>query len=213
MAEFTIYPEFDGTLRALTWDGTSMQNAHDRLRAGDDNLQEHTTNGTLEASYTLIDNSGEGYGFIYRPYLKFDTSVLSGEEPVSVDLVLTTQDVNNAPHGQYVVAFNPTTTTQPVGTDEYDNYGSTSFAYYSITSIADTEYTISLNQGGIDEVDPSGDTFYGIRHWRDFTDSCPTVDTGTDNDYYASEQAGTDKDPHLVVTTADGGGTGFMAMF
>jgi hypothetical protein len=213
MAEFTIYPDGDGYLQSFEYAGTSTSDAFSSARSGV-NMSENYTNALMQVKCTMLTfTAPDYYCYLLRSYMIFDTSVLGGEAVASVDLVLTSNNANNAPYNHYVVAFNPTTQTAPVGTDEWGNFGGTSFASFAVSGTPDTVYTASLSQDGIDEVDPNGDTFYGILDSNDFNNTNPNADYYHDMDYYASEETGTTRDPHLVVVTGGGGGTGFLAMF
>lgn len=213
MPVFTIYPDADGTLASLSYNQQpTLSAAIAEAFAGTWNVQEYQTRAYDKIQYTSLDSGGEYYVIFQRIYYIFDTSILGGASVSEGSLFVYRQGVNNPPHTIQVTAFNPTTTTQPVGVDEWGNFGSTVFASQSVPN-SGGYYEWSLNASGLAEIDPTGDTFFSLRNSDDVSGYYDTSgDYFRDSQWYATEETGTTKDPYLEVVTS-GGGTGFLAMF
>jgi len=213
MAVFTIYPDADGSLQSLSYNTQpTLYAAIAEAYAGTWSVTEYQTRAYDTINYQSFNASGEYYVALERIYYIFDTSILGGASVSEASLFVYRRSVNNPTHTIQVTAFNPTTTTQPVGTDEWGNFGSTVLASQTVPN-SGGYYEWSLNANGLAEIDPSGDTFFGLRNSDDVSGYFDTSgDYFRDSTWFATEETGTTKDPYLEVVTASGG-TGFFSMF
>lgn len=166
------------------------------------------TPSTTSDFFTVGDDFSGSYYYIYRGYLTFDTSSLSGETITGVTLKLyCTSKYENNTTINYVVA-NGQASYNGLFNHDYQDLGSLSFGSIAYAGITVSAYnSIVLDANGIAEVDPDGITYYGLRNYGDFNDSAPA---GQYNRIYwrSADYSGGINAPILTVEYSGGGGGG-----
>jgi len=161
------------------------------------------TQSTLARAVYL---SGTNRYIITRGFFLFDTSPITDTDTISAGVLtffaaatgVTDTDTSDID----VVASTPASNTA-IAVGDFDQVGTTVFASKALSAWVDTDGTgndFTLNASGIAAISKTSITKFGTRNSRDTDDSAPTGENDV-SCYYASE-AGTTKDPKLVVTHA-----------
>lgn len=211
----TLGPIFPAAGAASPVDGyvgrSGVNEAIGTLRAGAGTYSNNTD--TTEGGAILVGAvTSNQFSELRRSIFCFDTSSLpSGISLLSVILSFNSNTVSTGlgSTSLEVVSAAPASTSGLANSD-YSNLGSTSFATVPSASwpAANSYYDFTLDGNGIANVNKTGITKFGIRLGWDFNNNFTGVwANGVQSrfDLFYADQAGTTKDPKLVVTYGKGG--------
>ncbi len=144
---------------------------------------------------------GAGTYEVYRVFLPFDTSAIPDNAIVTAATLYLT--AKTAPAVDFTIKVHRATWTSPLSGSQEFNYdlvlSATDEGAFRDTSsgwVADTEYSMALDPGGINV---SGDSRYALLSMDDETATPPGASDDARAVAYASEAGGTSKDPRLVI--------------
>ncbi len=208
MAELTVYPD-PGT-------GSTTVDAHifktDTTWTATRDAASGGAPGPSGGTLIVASQEETGEFTIFRGFTSFDTS------PIGAGATITA--VVYSLYGTSAAAGNPTVhcveSTQAsdnalVGGD-YEDVGSTSFA--NVSSWSDVAYNdFTLSAAGRAIIDLTGVSLYAIREGHDNDNSEPPVAEIFSATCFSADEAGTTKDPKLVITfTPPAPASGFFAL-
>ena len=160
------------------------------------------------------DPPGVGdYRQFRRSMALFDTTAISDNDVISSATLsfygsskVCTFSPNSTQRLLHVVASTPASNTE-ISTDDWDQFGNTSFGTFDLGSSCSNWDTsgynnISLNSSGLSAISKTGVTKFGMRSGYDL-DNSPAHATGINQLWtiaaYAADNSGTTQDPKLVV--------------
>ncbi|KKK78087.1 hypothetical protein LCGC14_2847100 [marine sediment metagenome] len=209
MAELTVYPDPDPESDSIDGHVNNRNVSWSTCRSaatGFDLLDNHT-----ELFCLAQEVDGDDEYRISRVFTTFDTSPLgvgatisaatlslrgsSEQGTVTIHCVESTQASNNA-----------------LTTADFDQAGTTSFA--NVSSWSDVAYNdFTLSAAGRAIIDLTGVSLYAIREGHDNDNSEPSVAEIFSATCFSADEAGTTKDPKLVITfTPPAPASGFFAL-
>ena len=208
MAELTVYP--DAGTGGNSVDGHMFKTAATWALARDAT----SGGGPSESGGTLIVASQEETGefTIFRAFATFDTSPIGAGATITA-VVLSLFGTGTAVGNPTVHCIESTQASDnALVAADYDNIGSTSFA--NVSSWSDIAYNVfTLSAAGRAIIDLTGVSKYSIREGHDQDNSEPGVADVFSATMFSADEAGTTKDPKLVITyTPPAPASGFFSL-
>ncbi len=151
--------------------------------------------------------------YIWRSFFPVDTSSLgAGATITSATFGVYGKYDNSATNFNYAPIQTDQSSPTSLGLPDFNNCGALSDPTLGATELNTSTFTLSgyntftLNEAGLGWIDKTGYTMLGLRSSHDYSGAGSAPGAGVNNSVtvFSSEEAGTDKDPKLVVT-----GTGF----
>ena len=195
----TFYPSINAGLRYDPGSGLATWNSlHD---ATDANSIRDTEATTILARIVRNDLATQGWRDWWRGMILFDTSVIDTDIIDSATISLyCSYKVDDYSGSVVLIEANPASTSS-FAVGDYDNFGTTELASrFDITSFVSEQYNdFSLNASGISNINKTGISKFGFKESNDFDDTEPSPLGDSRIDIYYKDEAGTSKDPKLVV--------------
>jgi len=200
----TFYPDagtgattVDGTIRGTA--DASWATAHDAT----DGASTQPSDAVLLMILTQLD----GTYLIYRGAYIISTGTIGAINDITSATIsfagTGSAEVNQTNTTLDLVQFTPAEPFNNLSTVDYDQFGTTSFANsFNITSWDQTDGTyndLTLNSDGLNVLDKTGLTKYGVRTGLDRSNTAPGTGEVNRIESYFADQAGTTTDPKLVV--------------
>lgn len=213
----TVYP--DANPETTSVDGRTARSSANStwasIQSGTGTGADDTTDPITICSYTSDAATLGKWTALTRGVFLFDTSSIPDTDTISsatVSFFGTAKDDSAGPGDNVNVYSSSLASNTAVASGDHVNFGTTAFATSILVSDwSTTAYNdFTINGTGIAAIDKTGITKFGLRLGNDVTNTDPGS-PGLDLDERVAcnmaEQAGTTKDPKLVVTHAAGATT------